>query len=72
MSQRSISEVERVVTAASDLAIKGREQRWTHLSLCVLEAVLSLGAPTPPLPAHATTLCRALARATDRGDPILA
>lgn len=38
MSQPSTSDVERVVTAASDLAIKGREQRWTHLSLCVLKA----------------------------------
>jgi len=70
VSQPSTSDVERLVTAASDPAIKGREQRWTHLSLCVLEAVLSLGGTYT-----ATTracLCRALARATDRGDPILA
>lgn len=66
MSQPSTSDAERVVTAASDLAIKGREQRWTHLSLCVLEAVLSLGGTYTAT----TRACHNYARAATLPQPL--
>lgn len=41
-------DVARVVTAARSLGeLPARERRWTHLSLCVLDAVFSIGARYP-------------------------
>lgn len=39
-----MSDLETVVAAARSLPISPRSKRWTHLSLCVLDAVFSIGA----------------------------
>lgn len=40
----SDSDVEKIASAAQSLAIAPRADRWCHLSLCVIDAVFSIGA----------------------------
>lgn len=40
----SVADVEKIVTAAQGLRIEPRSDRWCHLSLCVIDAVFSIGA----------------------------
>ena len=45
MDDRLVADhVGRLVEAAKSLTIQPRQYRWTHLSLCVLEAVYSIDA----------------------------
>lgn len=40
----SVNDVEKIVDAARRLRIEPRADRWCHLSLCVIDAVFSIGA----------------------------
>jgi hypothetical protein len=62
-------DIERLSEAATELDIQPRPRRWTHLSLCVLDAVHSVNAHYDRV---TVPLCRRYAKAAKLADPVLA